>query len=257
MKRLIALLALIWLALPAIANAQVATVNTTNENLTVVLAGAKTTVDATYQALWEGSTGGPKVESGVTNGTTAVNMVAGVDGVPPKIVKTVILFNNDTGAITATVNKKVGSTNFPIAKVTLQVSDRLIINPNGEVWVTDTSGQQKTSQSTNITALAIGASTAAAGTTTSDAGGLPAGTASIYPTTAADGTKGVKINAADQTNGRVLYIGNGVSNQILKVYGPTGATINGAAADAAFSSVSGKGVIITCLNSSTNTWLAW
>jgi hypothetical protein len=36
MKRLIALLALIWLALPAIANAQVATVNTTNENLTVV-----------------------------------------------------------------------------------------------------------------------------------------------------------------------------------------------------------------------------
>lgn len=104
---------------------------------------------------------------------------------------------------------------------------------------------------------AIGASTAAAGSTTSDAGALPAGTALVYPTTAADGTKGVKINAADQVTGRMLFIGNGVSNQILKVYGPTGAAINGAAADAAFSSASGKGVIIVCLSGSGNTWLAW
>jgi hypothetical protein len=103
----------------------------------------------------------------------------------------------------------------------------------------------------------VGASTAAAGSSTSDATVLPVGTATIYPTTAADGTRGVKISVADQVTGRTLYIGNGVSNQILKVYGPTGAVINGASADAAFSSVSGKGVIITCLSGSGNTWLAW
>lgn len=103
----------------------------------------------------------------------------------------------------------------------------------------------------------IGASTAAAGTTTADAGVLPAGTAPVYPTTAADGTKGVRINAADQITGRTIFIGNGVGNQILKVYAPSGGNINGLGADAAFSTASGKGAIITCLSSGSNTWLAW
>lgn len=80
---------------------------------------------------------------------------------------------------------------------------------------------------TTLTA-ASGASTAAAGTTTSDAGVLPAATASFYPTTGADDAKGVRIHADDKVTGRVLFIGNGVSNKILKVYVPSGGTINGA-----------------------------
>jgi predicted RecA/RadA family phage recombinase len=103
----------------------------------------------------------------------------------------------------------------------------------------------------------VGGSTAAAGSTNADAQALPAGTGSIYPTTAADDTKGVIVDAADKVTGRVLLIGNGVSNKILKVYPPSGGTINGAAANAAFSSVSGKGVIMVCLDSGANTWLAW
>ena len=110
----------------------------------------------------------------------------------------------------------------------------------------------------NVDAAATtGASTAAAGTTTSDAGALPAGTGRIYPTTAADGTKGVKLHTSDKVTGRIIFIGNGVSTATLKVYPPTGGTINGAAADAAFVSASGKGVIISCLSSGSNTWLAW
>lgn len=105
--------------------------------------------------------------------------------------------------------------------------------------------------------LVPGASTAAAGTTTADAGVLPAGTGQVYPTTAADGTKGVRIHASDQVTGRMLFIGNGVAAQTLKVYPPTGGTINGAAANAAFVSDSGKGAILFCLNASTNAWLAW
>lgn len=103
----------------------------------------------------------------------------------------------------------------------------------------------------------IGASTAAAGSDESDAGALPAGTAAVYPTTAADDTKGVIINAADKATGRMLLIGNGVANKTLKVYPPAGGTINGAAADAAFSSASGKGVIAVCLSADDNTWLMW
>lgn len=103
----------------------------------------------------------------------------------------------------------------------------------------------------------VGASTAAAGTTTADAGVLPAGTGTVYPTTAADDTVGVRVHATDKVTGRTLFIGNGVSNKILKVYAPTGGAINGAAADAAFSSVSGKGVVMICLSSAGNTWFAF
>lgn len=106
----------------------------------------------------------------------------------------------------------------------------------------------------NVTA---GASTAAAGSTTADAGVLPAGTQAVYPTTAADGTKGVRMHASDKVTGRLVHIGNGVSNQVLKVYPASGGTINGAAADAAYSGGSGKGVIMYCLDSTANTWLAW
>lgn len=102
-----------------------------------------------------------------------------------------------------------------------------------------------------------GASTAAAGTTTADAGALPAGTASVYPTTAADGTKGVVVNVADKVTGRTLFIGNGVANQVLKVYPAAGGTINGGSADAAFSSASGKGVVLICLSSAGNTWFGF
>jgi len=103
---------------------------------------------------------------------------------------------------------------------------------------------------------AVGASTVALGSTNADAAALPAGTAFIYPTTAADDTVGVILDVADKVTGRTVFIGNGVSNKILKVYPPSGGTINGAAANAAFSSASGKGVLITCLSSGSNTWLA-
>lgn len=101
-----------------------------------------------------------------------------------------------------------------------------------------------------------GASTAAAGSTASDAGALPAGTSRFYPVTAADDTVGVKLNVADQVTGRTLFIGNLVSNKILKIYAPTGGTINGGSANAAYSSASGKGIWITCLSGSGNTWAA-
>lgn len=103
----------------------------------------------------------------------------------------------------------------------------------------------------------VGASTAAAGSDNTDAAALPAGTAAVYPTTAADDAKGVIIHANDKVTGRMLLIGNGVGNKILKVYPPSGGNINGLGANAAFSSVSGKGVVIVCLSSVSNTWLAW
>lgn len=102
-----------------------------------------------------------------------------------------------------------------------------------------------------------GASTAAAGSSASDAATLPAGTSSVYPTTGADGTKGVKINGADKVSGKMLFIGTTVTASALKVYPPAGGVINGAAADAAFVTATGKGAILVCLSASGNTWLGF
>ena len=99
-----------------------------------------------------------------------------------------------------------------------------------------------------------GASTAALGSTSADAAVLPAGTGSFYPTTGADGTKGVKINGADKVDGKMLFVGNGSSASVLKIYPPTGGTINGGSADAAYSSASGRGGYLICLSASANTW---
>jgi len=106
-------------------------------------------------------------------------------------------------------------------------------------------------------ALRPGASTAAAGTTTTDAGVLPAATARLYPVTAADDTKGVRINVADLAEDRILFIANGVSNKILKIYPPTGGTINGASANSSWSTVSGGGGILVCTSVTSNTWYAF
>tara|TARA_R110000868_G_scaffold2917_1_gene19879 strand:+ start:156 stop:602 length:447 start_codon:yes stop_codon:yes gene_type:complete len=99
-----------------------------------------------------------------------------------------------------------------------------------------------------------GASTAAAGANAGNAVALPSATSSVYPVTAADGTTGVKLANAEKVSGKVVFVANLVSTAVLKVYPPAGGTINGAAADAAFSTVSGKGAILICLSGSGNTW---
>lgn len=101
----------------------------------------------------------------------------------------------------------------------------------------------------------IGASTAAAGSTTSDATVLPAATASVYPTSGADGTKGVRLHADDNVTGRKIFVTN-TAAAILKVYPPTGGTVNGGSANAAVSSVSGKGVFLVCVDGTAGTWAA-
>ncbi len=100
----------------------------------------------------------------------------------------------------------------------------------------------------------VGASTAAAGSAVGDAAALPAGTGTTYPVTAADDTKGVIMHAADDWVGNEIFVANLVSNKILKIYPPTGGTINGAAANAAYSTASGKGALLRCV--AALTWAA-
>lgn len=154
--------------------------------------------------------------------------------------------NNNGGAVTVKGGAKNGSGADGVVNVGTATTSAIVIGA-ASIPTTIVGPQLRTP----------GGSTAAAGSTTADAGALPAGTASVYPTSAADDTKGVVLHANDKVTGRMIFIGNGVANKVLKVYPVSGGTINGANADVAFSSASGKGVIVYCLDSATNAWLAW
>lgn len=92
---------------------------------------------------------------------------------------------------------------------------------------------------------------AGAGTTVSDAGALSA-TKMFHQVTGANGTVGVKFATAAAA-GQVHYILNTTAG-ILKVYAASGGTINGAAADAAFSALTGIKPIL-CVSTGANTWI--
>ncbi len=251
-KFLITFLAL--LSIPIASQAQVVSLSGTGESLKIKLAGAAAVTEPTYSVLYRQVGSGSVI--GRTTGGTAVAMLTGNAG-NVILVDNVVICNADTQAVTVTLQKVSASTTYSLNTFVIPSLGTASWSRERGTQIVDSNGQSLSTLSSGLMSNSIGSSTAAAGTTTSDAGVLPAGTATTYPTTAADGTKGVRVHASDKVTGRVLFIGNGVSNQILKVYAPSGGTINGAAGDAAFSSVSGKGVIIQCLNSTSNTWLAW
>lgn len=137
------LLLIALVLLPTLVQAQIATLQGTGEKITVVLAGAKTTVDATVHAMWSGSTGGPATTSIATNGTTAVDVLVGISG-PPKVVNSIFVSNTDTAAITLTIRRVAASTNYPIVNaIVLQVNDTLMLSPTGRISVTDSSGNER------------------------------------------------------------------------------------------------------------------
>ena len=99
------------------------------------------------------------------------------------------------------------------------------------------------------------ASIAAAGTNAATAAILVGGKA-VYPVTAADGTKGVILAAVDAVLGNEIKIGNRAAAAVLKIYPPTGGTINGASANAAFDTTSGQGITLICMAAASGgTWI--
>ena len=92
----------------------------------------------------------------------------------------------------------------------------------------------------------VAASTAAAGTNQGTAAALPTLAGDIYPVSGASGTNGVILGAADAVPGRSIWIANQSSSALL-IYPPSGGTIGGGAANAAFTTVAGHGALIAYL----------
>lgn len=229
---------------------------TSGDTLTAVLAGAITTTNP-HAAVGYQTDHGEFTSRTALNGVTAVTLFTGQQH-NNSIVKELSIYNGDTAAVTVTLKHVVDGTSYTIGKFILQVSDTLVIDANGPRAI-DTNGQVRAANATTVPVTLTGpvnglwgADTAAAGTTTADAGALPAATGNCYDVTGADDTVGVILNAAEKVTGRTIFIGNAVSNKILKIYPPTGGTINGAAANAAFSTASGKGATLVCKSAGAN-----
>lgn len=92
---------------------------------------------------------------------------------------------------------------------------------------------------------------AGAGTTTSDAAVLSA-TKHIHQLTGANGTVGWKFPAGDGVGSFEILLNTTAG--VAKIYAQTGGTVNGGAADAAFSALTGVKPIL-CFCTATNTWI--
>jgi hypothetical protein len=91
----------------------------------------------------------------------------------------------------------------------------------------------------------------ATGSTAADAARLKRGFQTV---TGADGTKGVKLPAANRTKPGDMVVIKGLTNAILKVWpGSTGGIINGLAADAAMSLPTGL-IPATFIADTTSQW---
>lgn len=127
---------------PVLSEAQITRLNGSADKIQVVLAGAKSTVDATVHVDWTGE-GGPASVSKSTNGVTAVDLLTGEDAKPPRTVNGIMISNTDTAAITLTLRKVTGGSTFSLVNaVTLQPNDTLKWSQD---WfgVTDSSGNTR------------------------------------------------------------------------------------------------------------------
>ena len=94
---------------------------------------------------------------------------------------------------------------------------------------------------------------AAAGSVQGDAGALSA-TKFFHRVTGADGTKGVILGAAGANEVGQFHTILNTTAGVLKIYPATGGTVNGGAANAAFSALTGIKPIV-CYVSAASTWI--
>lgn len=116
----------------------------TTKSITIVLGGAVSTNQCGVVSSWADNTGTVFTEGStdvLTNSTTPVTIVASPGASTRRIVKSIIVQNNDTAAVTATITYVSTGGSRVLATVTLAI---------GDTWTTDgtydTNGNLKTTQ---------------------------------------------------------------------------------------------------------------
>lgn len=117
----------------------------TTKTITAKLSGAATTTNPVFVSSWADDTGTALVEGstdGILNGATGVTVVPAPSGTNKRVIKYITIQNDDTAAVTVSIQYDDNGTFRNIAVVTLQVND---------TWTTDgtydSNGNLKTVQS--------------------------------------------------------------------------------------------------------------
>jgi hypothetical protein len=201
MKRFYSVLvSLAVLLLPSILCAQLASLKDTTESLTVVMSGAVATTNPNYSLTWNSSgVGDTSNVAGALNGVTAVVPLTGPDSGQTRNISDLVIYNADTAPVTVTVNKKVGSTSYPLLKQTLAVAQTLTWNQRTGVQLSST------------TAVGGGTVTAVTGMTGTEGGyGVVQRTTFTFTNvslTVANAVQGVGQKIYDFPDGRVFVLG--------------------------------------------------
>lgn len=204
MKRVFLLMLFLLSLIVSNANAQVTSLGASTESITILLSGAAATNEAVYNLTWSSPSGGVTTAIGATSGATPVTALAGPDGSPTRVVDNISVYNADTAAVTVTVNKKVGSTSYPILKQSLPAAATLTWNGRSGIAIGAT------------TAVANVGAVAGTGVTVSEQGNgviqKSVFTLSSATMTAADATQGVGTKIYDFPEGRIFILGATGSN---------------------------------------------
>jgi hypothetical protein len=139
MNRLFQLLvAMAALLMPLAANAQLTSLASTTDSVTIVMTGAPAVTQPNYSLTWNSSGGDMTNVAGPLTGVTAVTALTGPDSGSTKNVTDVVIYNADTTAVTVIVNKKVGSTSYPLLKQSLAPAQTLTWNQRTGVQLSST-----------------------------------------------------------------------------------------------------------------------
>lgn len=132
-----------------------------DETLTAVMSGAAATTDPTYSVIRDDGH-----DVGSLDGATDVTLVS-APGSGLRHVERVSVYNGDTAAVTVTINKVVGGTDYPLLSMTVPVGAVLIADSSG-VRIVDSSGQALTAAAGDSGTVG----TAAANVVAAETGGL-------------------------------------------------------------------------------------
>ncbi len=142
--------------------------------------------------------------AGPLTGITAVAALTGPDSGVIRNVSDIVIYNADTAAVTVIVNKKVGSTSYPLLKQSLAPAQTLTWNQRTGVQLSAT------------TAAGAGAATTLTGMSVTEAGnGVVQKTTFTFTNwtpTIADLTVGVGTKIYDFPEGRIFILGSTGTN---------------------------------------------
>jgi len=194
------ILTLAVLLLPAIANAQLASLSSTADLITIVMAGAPATTQPNYSVTWSTAGGDMTNAAGPLTGVTAVTAVTGPESGVVRNVSDVVIYNADTAAVTVSVRKTVSGTSYVLLRQSLAPAQTLTWNQRTGVQLSST------------TASGAGAATTLTGMSVTESGnGVVQKTTFTFTNwtpTVADATTGVGTKIYDFPEGRIFVLGS-------------------------------------------------